>query len=86
MFIPIDFENWNRKELYEHYYGYQLTFTLQIDITDLYNYIKKENTEIAVTGRHDPCIVQRAAIVTSCTCAIAVYDVLAQRYGTDYFI
>ena len=43
MFIPIKFENWNRKELYEHYYGYQLTFTLQVDITDLYNYIKKEN-------------------------------------------
>lgn len=42
-----------------------------------------ENAVIAVKGRHDPCIVHRAAsVVTACT-AIALLDMLAGRYGTD---
>lgn len=44
-----------------------------------------EETEIAVTGRHDPCIVHRArAVVDACT-AIALADLLALRCGTDFF-
>lgn len=35
---------------------------------------KMENTEIEIKGRHDPCIVQRAAVVTECCAAIAILD------------
>ena len=42
-----------------------------------------ENSVIAVKGRHDPCIVHRAAaVVTACT-AVALLDMLSGRYGTD---
>ena len=42
-----------------------------------------ENAVIAVKGRHDPCIVHRAAsVVTACT-AVALLDMLSGRYGTD---
>ncbi len=35
---------------------------------------KMENTTIEITGRHDPCIVQRAAVVVECGVALAVLD------------
>lgn len=42
-----------------------------------------ENTSIAVKGRHDPCIVHRAAsVVTACT-SIALLDMLVGQYGID---
>ena len=44
-----------------------------------------ENTVLTIRGRHDPCIVHRArAVVDACT-AIALADLLALRFGTDYF-
>ena len=44
-----------------------------------------ENAVLKVHGRHDPCIVHRArAVVDACT-ALALADLLALRYGTDYF-
>ena len=36
----------------------------------------KENTELEITGRHDPCIVPRANVVTRAAAALAIYDLL----------
>ena len=33
-----------------------------------------EETEIRISGRHDPCIVRRAVPVVEAACAIAIYD------------
>ena len=35
----------------------------------------------SIQGRHDPCIVPRAAIVQTCAAALAVGDLLTARYG-----
>ena len=48
------------------------------------DFIKNENTTITVGGRHDPAIVRRICPVIDSVAAIAVCDLLAQRYGTDY--
>ena len=47
---------------------------------------KKENATLQIKGRHDPAIVHRARIVIDAVTAIAVYDMLAGRFGTDYFV
>ena len=47
--------------------------------------VKKENAELEIRGRHDPAIVHRARIVIDAVAAIAVYDMLCGRFGTDYF-
>ena len=41
----------------------------------------KKNAELSIQGRHDPCIVPRAAIVQTCAAALAVADLLTARYG-----
>ena len=46
---------------------------------------KQENAQLEIQGRHDPAIVHRARIVLDAVTAIAVYDMLAGRFGTDYF-
>ncbi len=43
------------------------------------------NATLSIRGRHDPAIVHRARIVVDAVTAIAVYDMLAGRFGTDYF-
>lgn len=43
-----------------------------------------EDATILPTGRHDPCIVHRAAVVVECTAAIAVADMLGVHFGTDW--
>lgn len=35
---------------------------------------KMENTTIEINGRHDPCIVQRAAVVIECAAALAILE------------
>lgn len=45
---------------------------------------KMENTTISPRGRHDPCIVHRARVVIDSVAAIAVAELLAQRYGCEY--
>ena len=47
--------------------------------------LRKENATLEIKGRHDPAIVHRARIVIDAVTAIAVYDMLAGRFGTDYF-
>ena len=39
----------------------------------------KENTEIEIKGRHDPCIVHRAAIVAECATAIVMLDMVLDK-------
>ncbi len=42
-----------------------------------------ENTTLAARGRHDPCIVHRAAVVVNSMLALSVADLLAIRLGTE---
>lgn len=48
------------------------------------DFVKGEDKDISIEGRHDPCIVHRARIVVDSLAAIAVCDMLAGRYGTDW--
>ena len=48
------------------------------------DFINKENTLLATTGRHDPCIVHRARVVVDSVTAIVLCDLLSQKYGTDW--
>ena len=41
-----------------------------------------EETEIEIKGRHDPCIVPRAAVVQNSLTAFGLLDLLTVRYGT----
>ena len=43
-----------------------------------------KNVKITVKGRHDPCIVHRAASVVNACTALALADLLTLRFGTDY--
>ena len=43
-----------------------------------------EDVVLAVKGRHDPAIVHRARIVVDSVAALALCDLLALRYGTDW--
>ena len=49
------------------------------------NYITGEEAVLAIHGRHDPCIVHRACPVISAMTELVIYDMLACRYGSDYF-
>lgn len=42
-------------------------------------------TDLEIEGRHDPAIIHRARIVVDSVTALIVYDILAGRYGTDFF-
>lgn len=43
-----------------------------------------EDAELRIEGRHDPAIIHRARAVVDATAAIALADMLAARFGTDY--
>ena len=43
-----------------------------------------ENVELAIKGRHDPCIVHRARAVVDAMTALILADMLSLRYGTDW--
>lgn len=45
------------------------------------NIEEKKNDVLAIVGRHDPCIVQRAIPVIEAVSAIGVLDLLKERYG-----
>lgn len=42
-------------------------------------------TKISIKGRHDPAIIRRICPVIDSVTAIALCDLIAQRYGTDVF-
>ena len=46
----------------------------------------KEEVKLKIEGRHDPAIIHRARIVVDSMTALTLYDMLAQRYGTDFFL
>lgn len=48
--------------------------------------LNRQNADLEIKGRHDPAIVHRARIVIDAVTAIALYDMLAGRFGTDYFL
>ncbi len=48
------------------------------------DFLKKENADIQIHGRHDPAIIRRICPVIDSVCAIVIADMLAQRYGTDF--
>ena len=48
------------------------------------DYISKKDAQLSIQGRHDPCIVPRAAIVQTCAAALAVGDLLTARYGARW--
>ena len=48
---------------------------------DTVDYLAKKDAQLSIQGRHDPCIVPRAAIVQTCVAALAVGDLLTARYG-----
>lgn len=50
------------------------------------NFLKNENTEISIKGRHDPAIIRRICPVIDSVSAIAVCDMLMQKYGTDILL
>ena len=42
------------------------------------------DTTLAARGRHDPCIVHRAAVVVESVAALVIADMLASKFGTDW--
>ena len=42
------------------------------------------DTTLAARGRHDPCIVHRAAVVVESVTALVIADMLVSKYGTDW--
>lgn len=48
------------------------------------NFLYKEKTALSVKGRHDPCIVHRARVVADSVVAIALCDMLSQKFGIDW--
>ncbi len=47
------------------------------------DFLKNENTELSIRGRHDPAIIRRICPVLSSVTALCICDMLSQRYGTD---
>lgn len=42
------------------------------------------DTTLAARGRHDPCIVHRAAVVVTSVTALVLADALSAKFGTDW--
>ena len=51
---------------------------------DTVDFFKGENAELELRGRHDPAIIHRVRVVVDSVTALAVADMLAMRYGTDW--
>lgn len=48
------------------------------------DFLKGENADIEIRGRHDPAIIRRICPVIDSVAAIVVCDILAGRFGTDF--
>ena len=44
-----------------------------------------ENADLNIEGRHDPAIIHRARVVVDSVTALCIYDMMAARFGTDFF-
>ena len=51
---------------------------------DTVDFIKGEDAVLSLKGRHDPAIIHRARVVVDSVTALALADLLALRYGTDW--
>lgn len=49
------------------------------------DFVKEENINYSVNGRHDPAVVRRACPVIESAAAMVLCDMLAERFGTEYF-
>lgn len=49
---------------------------------DTVDYPARQDAVLQIKGRHDPCIVPRAAVVQNCLTAFGILDLLTIRYGT----
>ena len=49
------------------------------------DFLRTENAALQIEGRHDPAIIHRARIVADSVTALVLYDLLAVRFGTDWF-
>ena len=49
---------------------------------DTVDFTNKQNAKLQIRGRHDPCIVVRAAVVQNTLTAFGILDLLTVRYGT----
>lgn len=45
----------------------------------------RQEVKLEIAGRHDPAIIHRARIVVDSMTALTIYDLLAGRFGTDFF-
>lgn len=48
------------------------------------DFIKQENIDLEIKGRHDPAIIRRICPVLDAVCALVIGDLLIQRFGIDY--
>ncbi len=48
------------------------------------DFVKNTDCELSLKGRHDPAIVHRARVVIDSVTALALCDMLALRFGTDF--
>ena len=48
------------------------------------DFLKGEDAVLELKGRHDPAIIHRARVVVDSVTALAVADLLATRFGTDW--
>ncbi len=51
---------------------------------DTVELLSGKNAKTEQKGRHDPCIVHRARVVADSVVALALCDLLAQRFGTNF--
>lgn len=72
--------------------GMPITFRLAVKPTpsiykqqESVDLVKQQDTTLCIKGRHDPAIIHRARVVVDSMTALVVYDLLAARYGTDFF-
>lgn len=49
------------------------------------DFVNGKERQIEIVGRHDPAIIRRVCHVINAVSALAICDLLAQRYGTDVF-
>lgn len=50
------------------------------------DFSNNQDAKIKIQGRHDPAIIRRACPVVESVTAIAICDMIANRYGTDIFL
>ncbi len=48
------------------------------------DFVNGKNAKLTIQGRHDPAIIHRARVVVDSAVALALCDMLAMRFGTDW--